>query len=266
MSTAERRLRVIGERSMSLRRVARWADWQRLQSGGGPLPQWTAPLSPHALCEERYAAEPFRLLVCCILLNLTTWRQVEPVASEIFRRWPTPGDLARANRAALVDVLRPLGLLRRAATLQRFSREFATATWSGEDVRKLHGVGEYAADAYGMFVLGRMRRRPPRDRYLRRDWLWFHEAGGERSARTVARSPFWASAGAGGAAEEGSAAPAASPARPPKRRRGGAGATSPFWERGRKTARIYGRNGEAGELWRERQGDLSPAPAARSAA
>jgi len=110
-----------------------------------------------------------------VLLNLTTWRQVEPVLVQLLARWPTPEALKEARPSQLRLLLRPLGLAnRRCVTLGRFARAFSEERW-GEDAAALHGCGPYAADAYRMFVLGVFGDEPPADKELAKYWTWWME-------------------------------------------------------------------------------------------
>ncbi|KDD73430.1 hypothetical protein H632_c2186p1 [Helicosporidium sp. ATCC 50920] len=107
-----------------------------------------------------------------MLLNKTTADQVRRVIWRLFELWPTPEALAEADQEALAGLLRPLGLYRkRALAVRRLSREYAGPAW--RDVRELHGVGDYAADAYAIFCRGAWREVRPADKDLRRyrDWL-----------------------------------------------------------------------------------------------
>ncbi|GLC61884.1 hypothetical protein PLESTB_001814400 [Pleodorina starrii] len=156
-------------------------------SGGGPqrltdprVSTWTPPASPWGLIEEALYDNPWRLLVACILLNRTTGRQVRQVLGPLWRAYPTPEAMARADPRVIADIVRPLGLqTRRAARLVRFSDEFMNKQWTCPS--QLHGVGRYAADAYLMFCRGRWREVQPEDKDLRRYRDWLQATGGEGS-------------------------------------------------------------------------------------
>lgn len=110
----------------------------------------------------------WRMLVGCILLNVTTRRQAEPVWPELFRRWPTPEALAAADRDELGELLRPLGCWRRrAASLSTFSSEWCNLEGVPEEVESLPGIGKYAGDSWRIFVLGHQDVEPT-DKELRR--------------------------------------------------------------------------------------------------
>jgi len=100
-----------------------------------------------------------------MLVNRTTRLQVDKVRFELFRRWPTAEKMMNADWVDVERVVRPLGLgTRRAKNLIRMSREFLTTDWT--DPQELWGIGEYAANAYTMFVLRRKVWRPG-DKFLK---------------------------------------------------------------------------------------------------
>lgn len=124
--------------------------------------------------QEKYKEDPWRVLVACILLNLTSRQQVDLVIDRLFYRWPTPGAMWRADQEEVQALIRPLGLWRRRSkTLKKMSREFILAklrtnhgTLPEEEVKNLPGVGPYALDSYRIFVLGDESRCDSKDRVL----------------------------------------------------------------------------------------------------
>ena len=57
-------------------------------------------------------ADPFQLLVATILSAQTTDEAVNKVTPELFRRWPTPADLAAADPGELEEVVHRTGFFR----------------------------------------------------------------------------------------------------------------------------------------------------------
>lgn len=128
---------------------------------------WQPP--KFGLIQEKYLPDGWKVLVCCLCLNLTTRKQMEPVVEVIFERWPTAISLAGAEPTELEEVVKRLGMQRkRSKTLIEMSRQYAAGGWS--DPRKLKGVGEYAARAYEIFIEGRVGSTPPADHALRDYW------------------------------------------------------------------------------------------------
>lgn len=132
---------------------------------------------------EEYPAEcalvhsnPFELVVATILSAQCTDERVNMVTPEVFRRWPTPADLAKADPEELESVIFPTGFFRNKAksllglgqTLENdFGGEVPTAL---ADLVKLPGVGRktgnvvrsVAFDLPGLPVdthVGRLTRR-----------------------------------------------------------------------------------------------------------
>ena len=108
---------------------------------------------PGRLLQEIYRRNPWRMMVCCMLLNRTTREQVDRVRGELFRRWPTPEAMANACQVQVSVVIRSLGFgNKRAMSLKRFSFEWTVGSWT--EVSELHGIGRYADDSWRMFVEG----------------------------------------------------------------------------------------------------------------
>jgi len=103
---------------------------------------------------EEYPAEcalvhrnPYELLVATVLSAQTTDERVNMVTPELFRRWPNPADLAKADPAEVEEVIFPTGFFRNKAKSiiglacaldERFGGEVPTAL---EDLVTLPGVG-----------------------------------------------------------------------------------------------------------------------------
>lgn len=126
---------------------------------------WTPPRSPHGLIQEDLWPDEWRILVACLMLNLTTRKQVDGVIHEFFRRWPDAQSLLTAQVSDIEDLIRPLGMWKkRAQTLLRFSREYLAGGW--KTARDLHGCGKYADDAWHIFCAGNWQGVSPNDHAL----------------------------------------------------------------------------------------------------
>lgn len=136
--------------------------------------------SPFGLIEELLADEPWQLLTTCILLNKTGRAVVDRMLPEFLAICPGPQGLLDTAPEVLHRIFQPLGLHRkRARMLRRFSEEYMEAEREAEGdfiplerVRRFHGVGKYASDAYEIFVLKQISTVQPTDVYLR----WYREA------------------------------------------------------------------------------------------
>merc|ERR1719234_911862 len=144
--------------------------------GYGPDPSWQPPVSPFHLVEECLYDNPWRLLVACIFLNKTTAKVAVPIMDVFFLRWGTPQAAADAEEAELSELLKPMGLQKKRATmLIRFSKEYLGA-WSSP-ARDLHGIGKYGEDAWRIFCCGDLDVKPS-DKELLRYLSWYRAQKG----------------------------------------------------------------------------------------
>ena len=101
------------------------------------------------LLQEIYLTDPWKMLVCCMLLNLTNRKQVDTVREELFTKYRTPKDMMNADHIELADILKPLGLYnRRATSLRLMSAGYINGFKS---VDELYGIGQYAKDSWEIF-------------------------------------------------------------------------------------------------------------------
>lgn len=135
------------------------------------------------LLQLQYRDQPWKVLVACILLNRTTRAQVDGVIEDLFLDYPTPEALSEAREDELRDLLYTLGMARtRARRLIAFAEDWLAlkSMWEGTtpdglvELSALTGVGEYALDAYRMFVLDDLDVKPA-DKELRRWMEWRRE-------------------------------------------------------------------------------------------
>ncbi len=116
-------------------------------------------MSPYELLQEIYYYNPWKSMVCCILLNRTKRAQVDRVREELFRTYNDALDMADADPETLAKILQPLGFQnKRAKTLIKFSEDWVSKDWI--DPKDLHGVGQYAADSYDIFYNNRLDLNP----------------------------------------------------------------------------------------------------------
>ena len=115
------------------------------------------------LLQEIYQDDGWKMLVCCMLVNLTNRKQVDTVRNELFSKYPTPEDMMKAEHSELVEIIKPLGLYNtRAERLIKMSEGYVNGF---NDVTELYGIGEYAKDSWEIFQL-RNRNVKPRDLVL----------------------------------------------------------------------------------------------------
>ena len=110
------------------------------------------------LLQEIYQPDGWKMLVCCMLLNLTNRKQVDTNRDELFKKYPTPKDMMDASHRELANILKPLGLYnRRATSLRLMSAGYINGFKS---VDELYGIGQYAKDSWEIFQNNNMNVEP----------------------------------------------------------------------------------------------------------
>ena len=138
----------------------------------------------------RATRDPFRVLVAEVLLQRSRGRTVAAVHEALFRRWPDADALSRARVPSIEAVIRPLGLIRRAATLQAMAAEVARGgevPRTRDGLLALPGVGPYAANATLAAAFG--RRAPVVDGVTARVYRRYFGLPGDRPA--VGDAALW---------------------------------------------------------------------------
>jgi methyl-CpG-binding domain protein 4 len=146
---------------------------------------WEPPPSPFGLIQETLFRDPWKVLVACLLLNKTTGDAVRRVIWELFQLIPTPEAALAAPLEAIVRIIRPLGLTKRAGYIQRLSQQYLHSDW--RNVRELTGCGKYASDAYALFCSGAWRDVAPEDKELRKYHVFLVDTDGK--GRGLSRDP-----------------------------------------------------------------------------
>jgi A/G-specific adenine glycosylase len=98
----------------------------------------------------RTTDDPFRVLIAEVLLQRSRGSTATGVFDELFRRWKDPASLADASVEEITATIRPLGLVRRAASLKALAREIdarRSVPSTYDELVALPGVGPYAANA-----------------------------------------------------------------------------------------------------------------------
>ena len=111
------------------------------------------------MTQEIYQRDPWKMMVCCILLNQTNRKQLDKVRLAFFRKYPTALEIVEADSTEISEMIAPLGFKnRRAATLIRFSTEWLEKRWS--EPIELHGIGKYGQDSWEIFKKGNLDVEP----------------------------------------------------------------------------------------------------------
>ena len=110
------------------------------------------------LLQEIYEDDGWKMLVCCMCVNVTNRKQVDIVRDELFSRYPTPQDMMNAEHSELVDIIKPLGLYNtRAERLIKMSEGYVNGF---NDVTELYGIGQYAKDSWEIFQNNNLSVKP----------------------------------------------------------------------------------------------------------
>lgn len=95
---------------------------------------------------------PFHLVISVLLSAQTTDAQVNRVTPELFRRWPTPADLATASPAEVAEVIHSLGFYKTKARHCVECAQTIVTDFAGEvphtmrELTSLPGVGRKTAN------------------------------------------------------------------------------------------------------------------------
>lgn len=118
-----------------------------------------ATLVPDDTLPWRRNPTPYYVLLAEFMLIRTRWNVVARIFEDVVARFPDLHTLARASEAEVEEVLRPLGLHKRAAFL-RLAASYLVDHHAGripsdpEALRKVPGLGEYTASAVAALAYG----------------------------------------------------------------------------------------------------------------
>ncbi len=116
-------------------------------------------VSPYLLLQELYNEHPWRVLICCIMLNCTSRKQVDRIREDFFKKYPDPNRAVAANDEEMEEILAPLGFRnRRTLAIKRFSNDWVNLEW--KEPKELYGIGKYAQDSWDIFYKGDLLVEP----------------------------------------------------------------------------------------------------------
>ena len=126
--------------------------------------------SPFLLLQEIYNECPWRTLICCIMLNCTSRKQVDQVREDFFNKYPDPESARNADPIEMSELISLLGFKnRRANTIIRFSSDWITREWT--EPIELYGIGKYGQDSWEIFQKGNLDVTPT-DGVLKKYLAW----------------------------------------------------------------------------------------------
>lgn len=130
------------------------------------------------MIQEVYQSDPWKMLICCIMLNQTNRDQVDRVRIQFFSKYPDAESAERADLAEMSELIALLGFKnKRAQTIQKFSSDWLKMDWS--DPIELFGIGRYGQDSWEIFQKGNLDVEPTDGalfRYLNRIKQHKHES------------------------------------------------------------------------------------------
>ncbi|KAK3212760.1 hypothetical protein Dsin_017466 [Dipteronia sinensis] len=132
------------------------------------------------LLQENQVHDPWRVLVICMLLNITSGKQARRVITKLFRLCPDAKTATEVPTEEIEKVIQTLGLQKkRSMMIQRMSQEYLREDWT--HVTQLHGIGKYAADAYAIFCTGNWEQVHPKDHKLTNYWDLLKSKGTDKT-------------------------------------------------------------------------------------
>jgi endonuclease III len=102
------------------------------------------------LIQEDYIDSPWKMLVCCILLNQTANTQVRKTLPSLFELIPDPQSACCVNIEDLQEIIKSTGFSKvKSDRIIGLSKKWILGFTS---VLELPGVGKYASDSWEIFV------------------------------------------------------------------------------------------------------------------
>ena len=105
------------------------------------------------LIQHDYLDDPWKMVICCILLNQTTNQQVRKVLAPLFELIPDPQTCSEVDPDKIAEVIRPTGFYNiKADRMKKMSKKWIEGF---KNPTELPGVGKYALESWDIFVEGR---------------------------------------------------------------------------------------------------------------
>lgn len=102
------------------------------------------------IIQEDYRNDPWKVLVCCILLNQTNNKQVRPLIEDFFSKWPNSFSVVLEDESNISSFIKTTGFQNvKANRIKKLSDQWSKGI---RDPNKLPGVGGYGIEAWRIFV------------------------------------------------------------------------------------------------------------------
>lgn len=102
------------------------------------------------LIQEEFLDDHWKMMVCCILLNQTSNKQVRPILRSVFELIPDPISAIRCDHLILAAVIKTTGFQNlKASRIIRMSEKWISGF---DDPIELPGIGQYGRDTWKIFV------------------------------------------------------------------------------------------------------------------
>ena len=110
------------------------------------------------LIQEDYLDNPWKMMVCCILLNQTNNKQVRPILSSVFELIPDPISTIGCEPERLAAVIKTTGFQNvKASRIIKLSQKWVNGF---NDAIDLPGIGKYGKESWEIFVNGNLKIIP----------------------------------------------------------------------------------------------------------
>jgi methyl-CpG-binding domain protein 4 len=107
-------------------------------------------MAKYDIIQETYSNDPWKVLICCILLNQTNNKQVRPLIEEFFLKWPDPFSVSVERKESISDFIKSTGFQNvKAQRILGLSNEWLKGN---RDPENLPGIGDYAREAWRIFI------------------------------------------------------------------------------------------------------------------
>ena len=104
------------------------------------------------LIQEEYLDNPWKMMVCCILLNQTNNKQVRPILSSVFDLIPTPISTIGCDPLELAAIIKTTGFQNiKASRIIKMSDRWLAGFNS---IEELPGIGRYGKESWDIFIVG----------------------------------------------------------------------------------------------------------------